>query len=99
MYFMFNYSTVTYTIQKFGVSKIFEVSYVHQDCIYLIQNTVKKVIIWNNNNNVLKYSCDAKLNFQQTPLFSVTWSFRNHCWFAVQETFLIIIYVKNSCEA
>jgi len=36
-----------------------------------------------------------------TAVFSVTWSFRNHsiCWFAAQETFLIIINVENSCAA
>ncbi len=32
-----------------------------------------------------------------TPVFSVTWSFRNHpCWFAAQETFLIFINVENN---
>ncbi len=43
-----------------------------------------------------------KLNFQHiTPVFSVTWSFRIIliCWFAAQETFLIIINVENSCAA
>jgi len=25
------------------------------------------------------YSCDAKLNFQSSEVFSVTWSFRNRC--------------------
>ncbi len=36
-----------------------------------------------------------------TPVFSVTWSSEIIliCWFAAQETFLIIINVKNSCAA
>ncbi len=31
----------TNTVQKFGVGKIFLVSYAHQSCSYLIRNTVK----------------------------------------------------------
>ncbi len=36
-----------------------------------------------------------------TPVFSVTWSSEIIliCWFAAQETFLIIINVENSCAA
>ncbi len=36
-----------------------------------------------------------------TPVFSVTWSSEIIliCWFAAQETFLIIIDVENSCAA
>ncbi len=50
------------------------------------------------------YSSDAKLNFQHHYV-----SLQHHtsdpseilliCWFAVQETFLIIISVENSCAA
>ncbi len=36
-----------------------------------------------------------------TPVFSVTWSSEIIliCWFAAQETFLIIINVEDSCAA
>ncbi len=34
-------------IQKLGISKIFNVFYAHQGCIYLIKNTEKTVILWN----------------------------------------------------
>ncbi len=39
-------------IQKFGISKIFNVSYA-QGCIYLIKNTEK-------NSIIVKYYCNLK---------------------------------------
>ncbi len=47
------FPNMIYAVQKFEVGKMFlmflkEVSYAHQDCIYLIKNTVKIVkIYWN----------------------------------------------------
>ncbi len=49
-----------------------------------------------------KYFCDQSCIFSIiTPVFSVTWSSEIIliCWFAAQETFLIIINVENSCAA
>ncbi len=46
--------------------------------------------------------CDQSCIFSIiTPVFSVTWSSEIIiiCWFAAQETFLIIISVENSCAA
>ncbi len=50
----------------------------------------------------LIYFCDQSCIFSIiTPVFSVTWSSEIIiiCWFAAQETFLIIINVENSCAA
>ncbi len=66
-----------------------EFSSAHQACIYLIHNTAKAVIF---GNIVIKitafyldiffyviFSCDQSKTFSIiTPVFSVTWSFRNH---------------------
>ncbi len=43
----------------------------------------------------------SKLYFEHHLVFSVTWSSEISliCWFAAQETFLIIINVDNSCAA
>ncbi len=52
-----------------------EVSYVvHQDCIYLIKNTDNCFLF------VYVFKCVGKAKFSAaiTPVFSVTWSFRNH---------------------
>ncbi len=66
----------------------------HHDCIYLIRNTVKTVILWNIITilqskwtvfyfniflNVI-YSCHGKAKslLAITSVFNVTWSFRNH---------------------
>jgi len=76
-----------------------EVSSAHQGCIYLIKNTVNASILWKNITILKKtvfylnifenviYSCDQSWIFSIiTPVFSVTWSFRNHsnmlifCW-------------------
>ncbi len=41
----------------------------------------------------------SRIFFIITPVFSVTWSFRNHNLFDSQETFLIIINVENNFAA
>ncbi len=49
------------------------------------------------------YFCEGKAELLSaiSPVFSVTWSFRNHLvlisLFSAQETFLIIINVENTC--
>ncbi len=65
-------------------------SFTHQTCIYLIKNTVNTEILWNiitilNNSFLFEYIVKLYLFlwFQScifsiiTPVFSVTWSFRN----------------------
>ncbi len=86
-----------------------EASSAHQSCIYLIKNTVKIVKYYYNSKQMFSmwihviYFCDQSCIFSIiTPVFSVTWSSEIIliCWFAAQETFLIIINVeKNSCAA
>ncbi len=59
-------------------------NFFHQGCIYLIENTVKTVIMWNiitiwNNCFLFEYIiylCDGKAEFSAatTPVFSVTWT-------------------------
>ncbi len=67
-----------------------DISYAHQGCIYLIENTVKQfnceillqfkisVFYFNIFENII-YSCVGKAEFSAaiTSAFSVTWSFRN----------------------
>ncbi len=76
----------------------------HQRCIYLVRNTVQTVILWNNiiilNNYILIYfnviySCDCKAEFSAaiTPVFSVTWSFRNHS----DRLICCLINIEYSC--
>ncbi len=62
-----------------------------QGCIYFIKNTEK-------NNTIVKYMMHSWIFSIITPVFSVTWSSEIIliCWFAAQETFLIIINVENS---
>ncbi len=66
-------------------------SHVYQGCIYLIKNKVKTVQLWQYKIvTVQKFSllaylkfnlflwCKAGLSAVITPVFSVTWCFRNH---------------------
>ncbi len=78
---------------------------------YLIKNMLKNILkyycrlkqlfsMWISIK--LIYFCDQSCIFSIiTPVFSVTWSSEIIiiCWFAAQETFLIIINVENSCAA
>ncbi len=84
----------------------------HQDCIYLIANTVKTVIL---SNIIIFLNCflfayilcdlflDGKAEFSALLLQSAV----SHdcseiiliCWFGAQERFLIMINVENSCIA
>ncbi len=68
---------------------------------YYIQIYYCKITVFHCNifQNVIY---DGKAEFSEviTPVFIVTWSFRNYnCWFGSQETFLVIINTKNSCAA
>jgi len=70
------------TVQNFRVSKFLFlkiVTYTHQDCIYLIINTVKTVMLW----SILLYFKIQfipviKSEFSASLLQSSAWSFRNH---------------------
>ncbi len=66
------------------------------------KNTVKNSnIFYLNFIYIYIYSCNQICIFSIiTPVFSVTWSSEIIliCWFAAQETFLIIINVENSCD-
>ncbi len=89
-------------------------SFCSQGCIYLIKNTEKnlkqenveillqfKTTIF--NCNIHFFSCDQSWIFSfLTPVFSVTWSFRNHSNILICcsiKVFIIIINVENSCAA
>ncbi len=69
--------TKTYTTKK-ELRSGYDFYFFHQGCIYLIENTVKTVIMWNiitiwNNCFLFEYIIylyDAKLNFQQPLLQS-----------------------------
>ncbi len=57
--------------------------YAHRGCIYLIKifcNIVKYVDNLKELFSIVIYSCDGKAEFSVviTPVFSVTWSFRNY---------------------
>ncbi len=95
----------------FGVGKNFNVFERRlQDSIYLDQKYSKNKNILKYYYN-LKWLFSILIHFKMsvislmgklksiiTPVFTVTWSFRNIliCWFAAQETFHIIINVENS---
>ncbi len=100
----------------YNVSMFFkEVSYAHPGCTYLIKNTVKTVILWHfitiSNNCFLFYFilkcnvilwCKAQFSAAITPVFSVTWYFRNHSNMLIgarQSFLIIVINVKNSLMA
>ncbi len=89
-----------------------EVSSAHQGWIYLIKNTVKNLkyycnlkemfYMWIYVQKRLFFFLWSNCIFSIiTPVFRVTWSSEIIiiCWFAAQETFLIIIDVENSCAA
>ncbi len=44
-YYLSLFSGIYTAVQKFGITKIFNVSYAHQGCIYLIKNTEKKLML------------------------------------------------------
>ncbi len=46
-YYLSLFSGIHTAVQKFGISKICNVSYAHQGCIYLIKNTENKLMLWN----------------------------------------------------
>ncbi len=89
-----------------------KVSYAKQGCIYLNKNTVKTNIVkyYFNVKSLFFFTIwiYRKMSFIPvmrswifsiiTPVFSVTWSSEIIliCWFAVQETFLIIILSRNN---
>ncbi len=97
----------TYNI---GISKIvscFWVSFAHQGCIYLIKNTVKmwQIITIKNGCFLCEYlfNCNwllwSKAEFSASLLQSSVWHDPSEiiiiCWFAAQETLLIIINVEK----
>ncbi len=113
LYYMFKRYSRTLTIllvhtivQLFGVAKLFNVFERSLLCTW-IKNTLKIVILWNSIRitvfyfNIFEniiYFCTFSAAI--TPVFSVTWFFRNHSMLiCFQETFLLIINVKNSCVA
>ncbi len=44
-YYLSLFSGIHTAVQKFGISKICNVSYAHQGCIYLIKNTENKLML------------------------------------------------------
>jgi len=77
-----------------------EVSYAHLTCIYLIKNTEKKkqwyceiliqfkwmVFYLNILPNIIYFWCKSEFSSAITPVFSVTWSFRNHTYLYIIST-------------
>ncbi len=93
-----NIINITLMFNIFILGRLFYVfeSLAHQGCSYLIKTTLETGILYNIITIVLYfnifenviYSYDDKGEFSAvvTPVFSVTWSFRNH-------------YQLNSCAA
>ncbi len=97
----------TFTVKTFGISRIS--SYADQVCIDLIKNTMKASILWNIMIikyflylYIVKYNlflwCKAEFSssFLQSSVSHDPSEIIIICWFAAQETFLIIINVENS---
>ncbi len=88
--FSFTYQGCVHLIKKYSKNSNIVKCYYNLNCCFLFEYVI--------------YSCNVKLNFQHhyiITVFSVTWSSEIIliCWFAAQQTFLIIINAEHSCPA
>ncbi len=96
------------TLQKFGAVRILNRSLFCSPRLHLIDQKHSKIVkLYYNSKQAFSMWIYVKMSFISvmrscifsiiTPVFSVTWSSEIIiiCWFAAQETFLIIINVEN----